>query len=188
MLPPDQDMEKQEAAADKRREAAQADLASVKAQLEGAEATVSRLQTDKEKALSELHAKQGACSPSDRQLLHITQWIRQKMPPRIRQAAETGLCQQASVSQKAVLHVLCRATPGANASAWPLLKQAVTIVAVEGSRIVPLAGVCDSLAKELEEARSSGAELMQARDELQQQLSTSCEEASVAASTLNQTR
>lgn len=107
MLPPDQDTEKQEAAADKRREAAQADLASVKAQLEGAEATVSRLQTDKEKALSELHAKQGACSLSDRQLLHITEWIRQKMPPRIRQAAENGLCQQASVSQKVVLHVLC---------------------------------------------------------------------------------
>ena len=65
-----QDLEKQEAAADKRREALMAELGGVKAQLGASEAAAARLQADKEKTQLELHAKQGAVQPCSSQKHH----------------------------------------------------------------------------------------------------------------------
>ena len=65
-----QDLDKHDAAAEKRRESVLADLGGVRGQLEGAEAANVRLQTEKEGALSELHAKQGAPCQRSQQTKH----------------------------------------------------------------------------------------------------------------------
>ena len=54
-----QDMDKHDAMADKRRESIMTDLSSARSQLTGTEQEASRLQTEKEKAQFELHAKKG---------------------------------------------------------------------------------------------------------------------------------
>ena len=54
-----QDMDKHDAVADKRRESIMTDLSSARSQLTGTEQEASRLQTEKEKAQFELHAKKG---------------------------------------------------------------------------------------------------------------------------------
>ena len=60
-----QEVEKHDAVAEKRRESVLSDLSNTKSQLGGAEAQAARLQTEKEKAQFELHAKKGTFLISD---------------------------------------------------------------------------------------------------------------------------